>query len=482
MKISDMVSMCLGNLFRRKMRTILTVIGVVVGTCSIVIMISLGIGMTESMNEKLAMMGDLTMIHIYNYSYGEQEPDTVTLDDQTIAQIQQIPGVEVASPIYRLGRFSASLLTGKNDRYKSPHIEIQGLSPDAFEKLGYELLEGEFPQTSQNNKQPIQYIAGEEMDFNFWDSKSKRDGWRWAEYDEAGNITNEPYVNIFKDEIFLSSKDPYEEEDNTADLESELGSNKDKTVHIRREVKAVGRVKTDWDKGYATMAGMLMTIEDVQKLEAQYVKDNKIKLRPEEKNTTYNEAIVKTADMNDVEAVEAALKQMGFEEISSMESIRKPMQENVQQQQTFLGLMGIISLVVAAIGITNTMIMSIYERTREIGVMKVLGCNVGNIRSVFLLEAGTIGFLGGCAGVLVSFGISYAMNHFGFSTGMDGGMGDMMYYYGSMEETATAAVSIIPMWLAAASVGFATLIGLVSGIIPANRAMKISALEAIKHE
>ena len=76
--------------------------------------------------------------------------------------------------------------------------------------------------------------------------------------------------------------------------------------------------------------------------------------------------------MEDVESVQAAIEAMGFD-TNSMEDVRKPMQEQARQQQIFLGGLGGISLLVAAIGITNTMIMSIYERTREIGVMKVLG-------------------------------------------------------------------------------------------------------------
>ena len=69
-------------------------------------------------------------------------------------------------------------------------------------------------------------------------------------------------------------------------------------------------------------------------------------------------------------------------------------------------------LFVAAIGIANTMMMSIYERTKEIGVIKVLGCAMGNIRSMFLIEAGFIGFVGGVAGVILSYGVSFLINKF----------------------------------------------------------------------
>ena len=150
----------------------------------------------------------------------------------------------------------------------------------------------------------------------------------------------------------------------------------------------------------------------------------------------------------------------------------------MQQQQLFLGGIGGISLLVAAIGISNTMVMSIYERTREIGIMKVLGCALSNIRSIFLMEAGVIGFMGGIIGVGISYGVSYGLNYLTMTGGaLSGILGSML---GGMSES--GSLSVIPLWLAGAAVVFATLIGLLSGFSPANRAVKISALAAIKHE
>ena len=79
------------------------------------------------------------------------------------------------------------------------------------------------------------------------------------------------------------------------------------------------------------------------------------------------------------------------------------MQEQSRNIQLVLGGIGAVSLFVAAIGIANTMMMSIYERTKEIGIIKVLGCALQNIREMFLMEAGFIGFLGGVIGVVLSY-------------------------------------------------------------------------------
>lgn len=117
----------------------------------------------------------------------------------------------------------------------------------------------------------------------------------------------------------------------------------------------------------------------------------------------------------------------------------------------------------------NTMMMSIYERTREIGVMKVLGCDMGNIGTLFLLEAGYIGFFGGLVGVLISYGVSLIINRF------TANMGEL-----GME--ASGGLSYIPPWLALVGLGFAVLVGVISGFFPARRAMRLSPLAAIRNE
>ena len=163
---------------------------------------------------------------------------------------------------------------------------------------------------------------------------------------------------------------------------------------------------------------------------------------------------------------------MGFN-ASSMASVRNEMQGQLGVIQMVLGCLAAISLLVAAIGITNTMIMSIYERTREIGVMKVLGCFIGNIRSVFLMEAGMIGLLGGAIGTGISYAISAVMNTLG---------GEAFAGVLGISTDGSSPISIIPIWLVLLALLFSTFIGLISGFYPANRAVKISALEAIRNE
>ena len=137
-----------------------------------------------------------------------------------------------------------------------------------------------------------------------------------------------------------------------------------------------------------------------------------------------------------------------------------------------LGAIGMIAFLVAAIGIANTMMMSTYERTKEIGVMKVLGCDMKDIRMLFLSEAGFIGFIGGVAGLAFTMTLSAIANIFyaAYAASQPGMSG------------LDARISVIPWWLVLGAIAFATLMGMLAGYFPANRAMKLSPLAAIRNE
>lgn len=448
MKISDLITMCVQNLLRRKVRTLLTVVGVVVGTCAIVVMISIGVGMQASTDAMLASMGDLTLIEIYNYGSGGGSNTQAKLDDETLKQISQMDGVVVVTPFYQAYDINASIFASKGDRYEMSLSNVVGIYPEALSSLGIELVDGNgFPT---ENLKPYGIVFGEKAAYAFRDNK-KKPGYNYVDsWPDANGNVKDPFVDLKKDKLRIQT-----------------GSNdEDKETKVYTyDLTYYGRMKEDYNKGYETSQGAYMDIDDLKQIRNDYYKANNMKL-PED--TGYQNAKVKVTDISVVSDVQKAIEDMGFS-TWSLDSIREPMEEQAKQQQLILGGLGAISLFVAALGIANTMIMSIYERTREIGVMKVLGCFVGNIRTIFLMEAGAIGFMGGVIGIILSYMISFAMNTFGFS--MSGS--DMSSYYGT-------DVSIIPPWLVALGLIFATCIGLISGFYPANRAVKISALEAIK--
>ena len=182
----------------------------------------------------------------------------------------------------------------------------------------------------------------------------------------------------------------------------------------------------------------------------------------------YSEIWVAVDDVKYVEDVQNTIKSMEYGTYSLADMV-KPMQETANTLELILGGIGAVSMLVSAIGIANTMIMSIYERTKEIGVMKVLGCLITDIKKLFLFEASMIGLIGGGIGVGLSYLASYFMNNYADQIGGVLGIG-----------IGGGKVSVIPVWLSFAALAFAMLVGIISGYYPAKRATKIKAIEALR--
>ncbi len=135
-----------------------------------------------------------------------------------------------------------------------------------------------------------------------------------------------------------------------------------------------------------------------------------------------------------------------------------------------LGSVGGLALFVAALGVMNTMIMAVYERTREIGMLRAIGASRQNVLALFVVEASMIGFLGGLLGLLLGAllgrGVDWAAHWYLQSQGVQG----------------VGALSVVPTWLAIGSVVFGALIGLLAGLYPALRAARLDPVEALRHE
>lgn len=453
MKIFDIIKMAFRNLWRRKGRTMLTVIGVVIGSCAVIVMISLGLGMNLAMDNMLASWGDLTAITIYNYSYGGNT-DTVPLDDTAVESIKTIENVSYVIPRLRVESNMVTICAGKNDRYRMDWCEIYGVDFALLDKMGYSPETGEFPSEDEYSRT---VIFGNETAYNFRDTRKRGDkAYTWKQYLSDGTYTL-PFIDPQDEKITLGINNTKQTDDEGYYQFGGRGY----------EYELTCSTVLQQDPNWETVYSVLVDIDVAKEIIEDYNRRNGVK---DASDPQYTYVKVVCDDINDVEEVESQIEAMGFN-CSSMADTRNEMKGTLNIIQLVLGCLAAISLFVAALSITNTMIMSIYERTKEIGIMKVLGCYVGNIRLSFLVEAGLIGLLGGVIGTVLSYAISFGMNYFG--------KGLMSSLLGTMSDS---PVSIIPLWLVLLALGFSTLIGLISGFSPANRAVKISALEAIRSE
>ncbi|MDO5418036.1 MAG: ABC transporter permease [Lachnospiraceae bacterium] len=454
MKFRDLLVMSVNNLLRRKLRTILTVLGVVIGTASIVVMVSLGIGLKELNMEQIASYGSLTTVQVYSesrWSMGggssdsKTEPNYVT--DDVIKLLRKIPHVKGVSPV-----LSVNVLM-KQGAYET-NTRLMGVSQDYMKEIP--LGEGSLP--SPNDKE-LKLVIGNQIPTQFYHSKTGKGYWETGELPDV-DFMNKPLFVIFDMNAYYQSM---------SGSTDGMAAVKPPKKYMIQTAGMVEGGQDDWN--YYSYNVYV----DIDVLETQLKRIFKKKPIPNQPTTkkgkalpylVYDSAQVFVEDLEYVTDVQKAINDLGYQAESNMEWLEQSKKQS-QMIQAVLGGIGAVSLFVAAIGIANTMMMSIYERTKEIGVMKVLGCDMRNIRDMFLLESGFIGFMGGIVGILLSFTVSFIINHFAGGQLLTGMAGD---------------ISRIPMWLNLAALGFAIFVGMAAGFLPATRAMKLSPLAAIRNE
>nr|WP_315023706.1 ABC transporter permease [uncultured Aminipila sp.] len=445
MNSRDLIDLCFRNLLRRRTRTLLAVVGVIVGTCAIVVMMSIGFGLTDSYQEQIESYGNLHMITVMSNGNGQmmqQMKDAKgVINDKALKDMEKMEGVGAVTPV-----ISEYLVIGAGK--KIAQTEVKGIRPEVLEKFNYKVLEG---GRLLNSTDEYEILFGNQVPTWFQDPKSS--DWSGTPLD----------VMSVKKMIITGDENYGQKKQNNGEDES------DKVVYKEYETRAVGVLENpDDDSAYCAYMN-IEALEDISKEIKKAKKESTFSAG----SKMYDQALVYVTDINDSAKISEQLRDQGFQ-TSSPSDWLESMKETAKMIQGILGGIGGISLLVAALGITNTMIMSIYERTKEIGVMKVIGANLRDIRKMFLLEAGLIGFLGGAVGLVFSFIVSLLMNTvlkdiISIALGSIGGGGG-------------ASISRIPIWLAVAAVAFATAIGVIAGYYPAKRAMNLSALESLRNE
>lgn len=441
MKISDLIKMGLRNLSRRKARTALTVIGMVIGTISIVVMVSIGIGVNKSFNEAILQNGTMTIINIMQNQYyedadGNYQEVEQELDDSVVAMIQGIDHVKSVSPIFEV---SIEFESGK---YVSG-AQIIAMDCTVYDDFGMPgVTEGTLP-TPENN------------DVIVFGNQSL-----WEFYLPTGRSAKTKTIELGKDKLSFSFQDYQVNE-------------KKKPLSVKVEEYA----KLEESNNYLFNYYIYMDLNYFKSLYKKYTTTLKVEDRKKamSKLENYQTIRINVDSMKNVTEVQEEIEKLGYKTESQMQYLEGYL-DTADMLQMVLGAIGFVAMLVSAINIANTMIMSIYERTKEIGIMKVLGCLVRDVKKLFLFEAGMIGFIGGVIGIGCSYLASYFINKYGGKL-----LGSLMGA-GMMGEETSAKYSQIPIWLPFAAALFAIVVGIISGYLPARRATKISAIEAMKTE
>lgn len=452
MKVLDLLKLSISNLKRRKLRTVLTVLGVLIGTASVVTMLSLGIGLDELNKESIAQSGSLKAIDVsvpytrQNDTSKKSEP--LYIKDETIKSFSRLEHVEGVSPV-----LSTSVIV-----MQGPYMlreQIYGVGDDYMDEI--QLESGHLPK----DKKKLEFVYGNFVIRDFFNQKKPSESF----YD-----TNKlPNVDYYKPMFVIFDTDSFEK----ANAGGENAPKPPKKYIIETAGVVKGGASMDEYDNYNNYSyGIYCNIDALKVMLKKIYKNRLIPDQPTTKKgkplkyLVYDSAKVYVDDMKNVIAVQKQITEMGYQAESQMEWIEQS-KASTNMIQMVLGGIGAVSLFVASIGIANTMMMSIYERTKEIGIMKVLGCDMNRIRDMFLIESGVIGLIGGLTGVIFSFIISIVINALGVAASVSGVEGD---------------ISRIPLWLVVSAIIFAVIIGMLAGFFPSLRAMKLSPLTALRND
>ena len=445
MRFLDLLRLILENLNRRKGRVLLTAVGVTIGTAAVVILVSLGVGLQKNFTSQLGGIGSLTQISVYP-NYGEGGPGMIyaggggggggggvkasqiqLITPQTLKDLAGIPGVVSVIP-RDYAQIGMMMKYGTLESYAN----VIGIGTNDLSQMDLKLQAGTL------TLEPGTAIIGAPVMNQFYNPKIR-----------PGQEPPPPPDLLDQSIRLILSK-------YTAD-----GVEVKKTLNIRIVgIIAESRNESDYS--------MYMPLSDLNT-----INEWGLGRRINRTKDGYQIVMVNVDDVKSVLDISNQIKELGYQANTPQEFVQGINSFFIILQFVFGGV-GAIALLVAAIGIANTMAMAILERTREIGLMKAVGATNRDVLSIFLGEAAGIGFVGGLGGTLLGWGGSLILNYLL--------MGYLASQAASNGGTMPTGASSTPIWLPLFSLGFATLVGLLSGLYPALRAATLLPVTALKYE
>jgi putative ABC transport system permease protein len=426
MTLRDLARTAFSNLSRHRVRTVLSAVGVTVGILTLVTMVSLGVGVHQETARTFQRAG-LEQMRVYPATEERDTPDAVAWQKRTViitpGLVEEIRARSDVAEAYgrELAPWGADISLQVEGKATSVRVgDFHWGLNDPF-SIQPEIVAGEDLQPDDHGGIVVSAKAMRELGY-----------------------ADDKFTDLIGREVALVLKEPRGE-------------------MAEFPFRVVGVLETTYgvESGFfGTKIGM----QDMLDLNAWWYDDPDILA-----HEGYDELIVRAASLDDVDGIVAALEARGYR-VESLKMMASVMDKAMIVMETMLGSVGGLALFVAAIGIANTMVMAVYERTREIGILKAVGASPGDVRRLFVAEAALIGLVGGVVGTVFGWLLGLGLN------------AAFLAYLRWQEMPMEGTFFVVTGWLVALALTFATVVGLLAGLYPAARAARLDPLEALRYE
>ncbi|HXW55607.1 MAG TPA: ABC transporter permease [Candidatus Cybelea sp.] len=454
MKVRDLTELAARNLREALLRNSLTTIGIAVGVASLVSLCSLGVGLQQFADKRLASSGLFNAVFVaprMNGRFGRDERQAPgsgdrqrALDETARSEILKLPHVVEAYPEIR---FTTEILYAGN-----PYMSMVAGIPESDRTDGaFDGMQGAFFSDPRANEAILQIEFAKQLAAQPQSLIGKNINLRYAE----------------REVLIDGSPNPTR----SAKSDPNSGLSPGFSVIPRQtQLRVVGIVETEPAVGFGGIGRGRVLIPEAlaEKLSAAQSNDLREILRGGSTSRTFPSLTVLVKTASDVAEAENAIKNMGFSTFSLLDATK-----NIRLAFTvfdlFLLIFGSLALVVASLGIINTLVMAILERRREIGVLKALGASDRDVRKLFFAEAGAMGCVGGIIGVVLGWLIGQALT---FGTNV----------YLHRQDLPSIQISAVPWWMITMAILFSIVVSLAAGLYPATRAARLNPVEALRYE
>jgi putative ABC transport system permease protein len=445
----DLGELAVRNLREALLRNSLTTLGIGVGVASLVAMLSLGVGLQNLATERLARSGLFNAIFVtprtnfegLGREQGQAPPpsgESRALDEAARQDLAKVPNV---TEVYPDIRFPTEIHYGGN-----PYATIvAGVPASGNSDSAFDGMKGRYFSSPSADEAILQI-------------------------DLARQLSKQP-DSLIGGEISLryAQREPLPPEPGNA--KSDSGAAPGFSIIPREEkLRIVGIVETEPEGGFGGFGRgrLLIPLAVAEKLRATQSNDLRDLLRDTPVKRTYESLTVRVTGASQVQEAENAIKAMGLAAYSLLDATRS-LRLVFAVFDLLLGIFGSLALIVASLGIINTLVMAILERRREIGVLKALGAADSDVQRLFFVEAGAMGLVGGLFGVILGWLIGLGIN-----------LGTKIYL--TRQNLPAVSVASVPLWMIAAAIAFSIGVSLAAGIYPAARAAKLNPIEALRYE